>query len=195
MISLRNFLTPAGMRPINGRKHGSGQGADRKPKRRRFVADASRGLASGLDPSSTWSMAKTRVLLVEDDADIRETARDALEEFGFVVDVQPHGMAAIEWLLASPANRPDVIVLDLLMPVMNGRAFLDAIRNEPKLAKLPIVVSTAVRMPEVDPLPAGVVLVRKPYEIEELLRAIDTAMAAPPSERGDPSGIFGISAE
>ena len=137
-------------------------------------------------------MPKTRVLLVEDDADIRETVCEVLEELGFSVDAQHNGKTALDWLLSSESNLPDVIVLDLLMPVMNGRAFLAALRKEPRLAKLPVVVSTAARLlDESKPLPVGRAAVRKPYEIDELLQAIETVIAAPPSE-GDPSGIFAV---
>jgi CheY-like chemotaxis protein len=117
-----------------------------------------------------------RVLIVEDDVDIRDTVCEVLRELGFEVTAQSNGRDALEWLRRSPAQRPDVIVLDLLMPVMDGYEFIEAIRQDPALSVLPIVLSTAVRPSSADEGPtSGIVMVRKPYEIEELLSAIKAA--------------------
>jgi two-component system chemotaxis response regulator CheY len=133
-------------------------------------------LAAGGNPSSSRWVATGRVLIVEDDTDIRETVCEVLTELGFVVDTQANGREAMDWLRASPANRPDVVVLDLLMPVMDGYEFIDAVRSDPSLSKLPIVLSTAVRPLQDDSPISGIAIVRKPYELEELLSAIKVAI-------------------
>jgi CheY-like chemotaxis protein len=134
-------------------------------------------LATARNSSSDLRVATGRVLIVEDDEDIRETVCEVLAELGFVVDMQSNGQEAMDWLRASPTNRPDVIVLDLLMPVMNGYEFIEAVRGDSSLAALPIVLSTAVRPTRDEGPISGIAVVRKPYELDELLSAINAAIA------------------
>ncbi len=69
---------------------------------------------------------KTRVLIVEDNADLNEMFRIAFEEKGYAVEVSPNGMDGItragEW-------KPHVIMLDIMMPQMNGYEVLGALKN------------------------------------------------------------------
>jgi CheY-like chemotaxis protein len=82
-----------------------------------------------------------RVLLVDDDVDIRETLCEALEEEDFVVTTAANGREALESLKRGP--RPAVILLDLMMPVMDGWSFRHEQMEDPNLRQIPVVVVSA----------------------------------------------------
>ena len=80
------------------------------------------------------------VLVVEDDADLRELMRRWLEEEGWVVAEAENGRAALDRVAE---NRPELIVLDLMMPEMDGFSFLEALRQHVAWRSIPVVVVTA----------------------------------------------------
>ena len=82
------------------------------------------------------------ILVVDDDPDLRGTLSDALRFEGFVVNAVQHGQEALEWLRDRPTARP-VILLDLMMPVLDGKAFLEKRLGDPALSELPVIVLTA----------------------------------------------------
>jgi CheY-like chemotaxis protein len=82
------------------------------------------------------------ILIVDDDEDIREALRDALTFEGLVVSVVRNGEEAIEWL-RTHVQTAWIILLDLMMPVMDGRTFLNARACDPVLARSPVIVLTA----------------------------------------------------
>ena len=102
------------------------------------------------------------VLVVDDEPDVRETLRDLVEMCGCSVMVAANGAEALA-LLAD--RRPCMIILDLLMPVMTGEEMLAAMRREPTLAELPVVISTSA--PE--RAPSGVPVLRKPIDIDSFM--------------------------
>lgn len=81
------------------------------------------------------------VLLVEDDAGLRESLTALLESEGFETLGAANGFEAVELLRHEP--RPDLILLDLMMPVMNGWAFLKYRNEHPVLSAVPVIVTTA----------------------------------------------------
>ena len=81
-----------------------------------------------------------RVLVVEDDDAIRAILRDMLEREGCTVDVAENGLVALDRVAKA---KPDIILLDLLMPKMDGFEFLAALRATPDGSEIPIVVLTA----------------------------------------------------
>jgi CheY-like chemotaxis protein len=85
-------------------------------------------------------MART-ALIVDDDKHIREALREYLNGDGFEVVCAADGQEALEVL--QQGTRPDVIVLDLLMPVMDGWDFRAAQLRDPALAKVPVVIISA----------------------------------------------------
>ena len=106
------------------------------------------------------------VLVVDDNDDIREMEAQALETDGYRVSTAPNGRVALE---LAHARRPNLILLDLMMPVMTGWEFLGALREVPALASVPVVVVTALD----DAYPEGAVaFVRKPFFIETLLATV-----------------------
>jgi CheY-like chemotaxis protein len=87
------------------------------------------------------------VLVIDDDAATRATLRRALEPEGWTVREAPHGRAA---LAALGPEEPDLILLDLLMPEMDGFAFLDAFRSRPDRSGTPVVILTAKDLTDAD---------------------------------------------
>ncbi len=83
---------------------------------------------------------KSRVLVVEDDPGNRELLIRMLEKDGYQVTGAENGSVALENIAANP---PALILLDLMMPVMDGFAFLEALRQRPDFAEIPVVVVTA----------------------------------------------------
>ncbi len=81
------------------------------------------------------------VLVVDDDADIREALRDVLEAAGYAVAEAANGLEAFTYLERNP--RPGAILLDLFMPVMDGWQLARRIESVPALASVPLVVVTA----------------------------------------------------
>lgn len=82
-----------------------------------------------------------RVLIVEDDTDLRETLSQILTEEGYLVWSAEHGRAALEHL--RDGSKTCLILLDLTMPVMNGWQFRAEQREDPDLAGIPVVVISA----------------------------------------------------
>lgn len=81
------------------------------------------------------------ILVVEDDEDIREAFKEALELEGYPVRTVSNGMEALELIRSGGA--PDLIFLDMMMPVMTGWQFLELRSSDPVLAPIPIVVVSA----------------------------------------------------
>lgn len=117
--------------------------------------------------------AKVRqVLVVEDNADIRGTVQLVLEAEGFQVLVAANGEEALLQLRAA-ATLPSVILLDLMMPVMDGYAFREVQRRDPKLCSIPIVVLTADGHAETRAASLGAAgFLQKPVDLDELVAAV-----------------------
>jgi CheY-like chemotaxis protein len=81
-----------------------------------------------------------RVLLVDDDEMVRRSVRQALEPIGWKVTEAENGQVAVDSITAA---RPDVIILDLMMPEMDGFEFMDELRGRPDWKDVPVVVITA----------------------------------------------------
>jgi CheY-like chemotaxis protein len=121
-------------------------------------------------------MSAPHILVVDDDHDTREMIEHFLQLEGFAVRTACNGEAALTSLLRD--GRPSVILLDLMMPVMNGWQFRDAQRRQPQLADIPVVVVTAAgaqsRLP---PIEADAWL-SKPLDFDRLLDTIGTLSAS-----------------
>ena len=115
------------------------------------------------------------LLLVDDDADIRETFGLALEDAGYEVVAAASGAEALDKLRSGAL--PDLIVLDQAMPMVNGREFRALQMSDPTLAKVPVLLLTgAMRLgPLVDDI-APVAALQKPVGYTELLAAIRAAL-------------------
>jgi two-component system chemotaxis response regulator CheY len=104
------------------------------------------------------------VLVIDDDPDLLEVTRFVLEGEGLRVETARNGQEALERLHAG--TLPDLVLLDLMMPVMNGWMFLEAVAKVPSFREIPIVVLTAA---EPEGIPGAVEILRKPVELGVLL--------------------------
>ena len=110
------------------------------------------------------------VLIVEDDDGIRETLQEILLEEGYTVSVAENGRRALE-VLASGRPLADLIVLDLMMPVMNGQEFRVHQLAHPRWSRIPVVVISAVA--PADSWRGEVVrFVAKPFSLDTILGAV-----------------------
>ena len=107
------------------------------------------------------------ILLVEDDEDIRETLREFLEDEGYEVTAASNGQEALDRLQPS-ADLPCFVLLDLMMPVMDGWTFLERIASDSRLARLPVIVSTSAP----DRAPKGRQVIPKPVDLLEVLGVV-----------------------
>jgi CheY-like chemotaxis protein len=113
------------------------------------------------------------VLVVDDDLDIRSAMIDVLEEHGFNATGAINGRDALDQLRATPGERkPCLIVLDLMMPVMDGVAFRTEQLKSPELAAIPVLVVTAHRDIADQALMRITDFLRKPLNIEDLMAAV-----------------------
>jgi CheY-like chemotaxis protein len=111
-----------------------------------------------------------RVLLVEDDLEIRDVLQDLLEAEGYDVIPASHGRQALDYLEAAPMDGlPDLVVLDLMIPFVDGTQVLATMKGDPKLSPIPVVVLSAV----VRELPLGAsAFLPKPIPLQKLFDTI-----------------------
>ncbi len=115
---------------------------------------------------------ETSILFVEDDDDIREHCAKFLEQAGFHVIQAGDGAAALRFL--ERGLRPALIVLDLIMPNMNGWEFRRAQIQNPRFAKSPVLLMSGAHQMLIDPAMKGISgYLRKPVHLEDLLSAVE----------------------
>jgi DNA-binding response OmpR family regulator len=111
-----------------------------------------------------------RVLVVDDDSDLRAVMSEALASEGYIVDAARNGVDA---LIRMREVLPDGLVLDLMMPVMDGRSLVKAMRSERTLAGIPfLLVSAAFDLEEACRSLSPGACLSKPYDVDVLLRTI-----------------------
>jgi CheY-like chemotaxis protein len=133
-----------------------------------------RGLVRSLRPAASTEP----VLVVDDEPDVRDMLRRALETDGLAVLEAEHGRAALARIAT---QRPALILLDLTMPEMDGFEFLDVLRRSPEGRAIPVVVLTARDLtPEDRQRLNGQVeqiLLKGPHDRDELLAEIRRLLA------------------
>jgi CheY-like chemotaxis protein len=125
----------------------------------------------------------SRILVVDDEPSVVMLMRFVLEKSGHTVSEAHNGLEALQVLGVEPSDDavelPDVILLDVMMPVMDGLATAEAMRDHPRASKVPILVVTAKgdmrRLFEEMPQVAG--FFQKPFDPRALREAVATAAA------------------
>ena len=118
-----------------------------------------------------------RVLVVDDEADIREVVTWMLADEGYEVRGARHGAEALplarDW-------RPDLIILDLNMPIMDGPTFRAHQRADPACADNPIVaISAGHNLARWQPVLEPCELVAKPFDVPDVLAAVERCLRPP----------------
>jgi CheY-like chemotaxis protein len=117
---------------------------------------------------------RNRVLIIDDDEEIRRSLGEVLREQGHEVDLAAHGQDALTQLRSG--IRPSLIILDLMMPVMDGWRFRSNLVDDPELSEIPIIVLTGVG--DHWGLPEGTsVHLRKPFDLKRLLREVERCVS------------------
>ena len=123
------------------------------------------------------------VLIVEDDPDIRQALAELLEEAGYECILAEHGLDALGTLAQVT---PSLLLVDLLMPVMNGVELIDHVRRDARLRNLPIIVMTAAgdEIFGVELESLNVRVLRKPIDIGDLSKMLAGESRASPELGG-----------
>ncbi|HZR10196.1 MAG TPA: ATP-binding protein [Myxococcales bacterium] len=123
--------------------------------------------------------APARVLLVDDDPEILEATGQVLREWGYAVDAAPDGQIALE---LARRSKPDLMLIDLLMPIMDGWTLIERLRKEKVAPGVPVVVFSADRdlrgaadRPQVDGA------LSKPFDLEELQDVVERLVRPRPA--------------
>ena len=118
-------------------------------------------------------MAKTKILVVDDDPNIMRTLRDRLEKSGYDVLTASNGREGLGMALD---EKPDVVLLDIIMPIMDGHEMLEALRRQPS-GEEPSVIMFTARSQKQDISRANACgiddYVVKPFDLGELLERIE----------------------
>lgn len=107
--------------------------------------------------------------MVDDEPVIRDVVADALRDEGFAVSTARDGRTALDLLVR---DTPDLVVMDVMMPGMNGREAYLAMRSRPDLPAVPVILmSAAVSMETLDPSIAG--FLPKPFDLDDLVLLVE----------------------
>jgi len=113
-----------------------------------------------------------RALIVEDEPTIALILTEVLKGEGHDVSAVSGGAAGLEWLARE--SPPDVVLLDLFMPRVGGRAVLEAIRSDPRLAGVPVILVTGAMPAAEDFPPEGSyqAFIGKPFNLDDVIAAV-----------------------
>jgi DNA-binding response OmpR family regulator len=114
------------------------------------------------------------VMLVEDEYDLQQAVKGLLEDEGYEVVACGSGEEALE---ALEGRRPDLLLLDLMLPYMSGDEVLDAVRGLPALDGLPVIVMSAVRTPKDEVVARSQAFLKKPFSADRLLSTVRKELA------------------
>ncbi|MGD8970630.1 MAG: ATP-binding protein [Desulfobacterales bacterium] len=144
-----------------------------------FESRPGKGTVFHIDFPTLATSKPAKILIVDDDAVIRRMLTLALSSRGaYLVDEAANG---IEACLKLGANRPDLLILDIFMPDMDGLEVCRALKKDPELAKVNVIVTTGhpqhPKLAEVDRL-GFTNICSKPYNVSELIEFIDNILTA-----------------
>jgi len=119
-----------------------------------------------------------RVLIIEDRPAIAMILQEALADEGYDTATAPNGNAGLERLLEKPA--PDIALVDLFMPGVDGRTVIETLRSDPRYPAIPAVIITGAEpTPEAFP-PEGTyqAVIRKPFDLDVVLSTVKRLLQA-----------------
>lgn len=123
------------------------------------------------DPNELATGRMSPVLVVDDDFEIRESLAEILREEGYTVCTSENGSVALEALKGGLA--PGLVLLDLMMPVMDGTTLCRTCKQDPVLASIPVVILSADRGVSQKALACGAnAHLLKPIQLEKLLKTV-----------------------
>ena len=114
------------------------------------------------------TLART-VLLAEDDLDIRDILQDVLESEGYDVVPAANGKQALDFLTLNDPPGADLVILDLMMPMVSGWEVLERMAKDARLHGIPVIVVSAVAR---EKPPRAYTFIRKPFTLEALSSAV-----------------------
>jgi len=120
-----------------------------------------------------------KILVIDDEALIRTIMCDMLEGTGYNVVVAPSGE---EGLQTAKLERPDCILLDIMMPGMDGYETCSALKADPELAHIPVLLTSAssdVRIVDRAEHVGAITVLQKPFRFEQLQHAVALALNPP----------------
>lgn len=115
---------------------------------------------------------KPSILIVEDSLDIQESLKQLFESENYTVHIASHGQEALDFL-RSQSKHPNIILLDLMMPVMDGFEFRKIQYLDEELSKIPVLIMTADgQVEEKAAKMGGVGFLKKPVDIDVILNTV-----------------------
>jgi len=129
-------------------------------------------------------MEKTKILIIEDNEDVRENLQEILELYGYHIRAEPNGLAGVKAAIQHP---PDLILCDVMMPELDGYGVLNMVSENERTAGIPFVFITA--RTETEDIRRGMNLgaddyITKPFYKDELLNVISTRLKKARSRAG-----------
>ncbi len=115
------------------------------------------------------------ILVADDELAILDLLVEVLRDEGYATLAAVDGLEVLE-LLAR--GRPDLLLMDVMMPGLDGRAVVRRMRGRPGLDGVPVILTSAAA--PVDPAALGVAFLPKPFDLDDFHHAIETALRAPP---------------
>jgi CheY-like chemotaxis protein len=125
--------------------------------------------AENTEETSLAEPKRPLVLVVDDDDAIRDALCDLLDDAGFATVGARHGLEALK-VLAASARAPTFILLDMMMPVMDGWAFCDNREKSPALSEIPVIAISAAEISESNRPPGIDAFLPKPIDMDRFAR-------------------------
>lgn len=113
------------------------------------------------------------ILVVDDEFGVAELLQAVLEDEGHRVLTAIHGRAALERIAQ---DRPDLILTDYMMPVMDGAALIAALQANPRLSGIPVALMSSLPQESIAEAVGGVPFLRKPFRIADVLAIVSEAL-------------------
>lgn len=127
----------------------------------------------------------THVLVVDDEVALLRAVSIALTARGYTVTTASNGAEGLEQLVS---HQPDVVIIDVKMPELNGVNLVQAIRGDPVTAHIPLIILSALAQPrdiDIGTMAGADLYLTKPLNPNQLIAAIEQALTLSPQDRED----------